>query len=309
MNYRVTSLKDKKTDKVFERFILQSIKELTPADVTALRAGVNNLSKIAREHGHLTLRQFLERIFNHWNSTVTPGDRPSIGNRSSADVSIVCGTLKADSYTQNEHKQAAKEGKNPSEMGFKERAPFRKQGAIVRLKVRPERNGTQHNFVDAKHQFVRNDEVLLNGGQSYGDYLRAALNNYDANDVIACATQNAEYATWQARVRLHEWYQIQAAVPFNKAVTYHLLPDEDVFVPMTPMRTCLQMYGHSLDVDQRNASALAIQVATIAENGVDKDGSHHFIGGRLAYARAQEREAQGQENAGRVEQGADVEGV
>jgi hypothetical protein len=141
-----------------------------------------------------------------------------------------------------------KTGKSPGELGFKPLAD-RKKGETVYLKVFPAQLNTKSEFVCKKQRWCSDEDVRLEGGCVFGDYLLAALANYDERDMASCQRANRETLVWLARFRLYSWYTVQDAKPWNQEVTHYNIPEEMVFEPMRPLRTTQQMFGSVLSTN------------------------------------------------------------
>lgn len=177
---------------LFGRFFLTSAKELTQSGIDHLRRDVNNLCRLAQLCCGYTEQEFCQQIFRQWNTACGPGPKPSKPERISSDVSVVCGHLLADSYTQTERKLTKQAGKTPEAMNFKPRHKDLRQGAPVHIKIRPGRAAPHMSFVDRTQKFVQDDLVVINGPLTYKEYTREALINYDAKDMNACRLTNME---------------------------------------------------------------------------------------------------------------------
>lgn len=98
-----------------------------------------------------------------------------------------------------------KTGKSPAALGFTAQ-PARKAGRPVYLKIFLATLKTKTEFVYAKQMWACEEDIMLNGGKVYGDYLLAALLNYDEKDMAKCRRTNLERLVWMAQTRLHTWY-------------------------------------------------------------------------------------------------------
>jgi hypothetical protein len=113
-----------------------------------------------------------------------------------------------------------KTGKGPGELGYKP-LPERKKGATVYLKVFPSQLNTKSEFVCRKQRWCGDEDVRLEGGRVFGDYLLAALANYDERDASSCQRTNREILVWLARYGLYSWYTVQEAKPWNEHIAHY----------------------------------------------------------------------------------------
>jgi hypothetical protein len=126
--------------------------------------------------------------------------------------------------------------KAPGELGYKA-LPERRKGQTVYLKVFPSQLNTKSEFVCKKQRWCGDEDVRLEGGRVFGDYLLAALVNYDERDASACQRTNKEILVCLARLRLYSWYIVQEVGPWNQEIAYYNISDKGVFEPMYPLRT------------------------------------------------------------------------
>jgi hypothetical protein len=222
---------------------------------TILRRGNNDLLQLARQHANLEEEQFLQAIFSSdWNTAAGPTERPIKAKRVAADAGVICGVFIRDAFNKAERKRMEKTGKSPGELGFKPLAD-RKKGETVYLKVFPAQLNTKSEFVCKKQRWCSDEEVRLEGGCVFGDYLLAALANYDERDMASCQRTNRETLVWLARFRLYSWYTVQEAKPWNQEVTHYNIPEEMVFEPMRPLRTTQQMFGSAFSTNSGDLSS------------------------------------------------------
>jgi hypothetical protein len=260
-------------DEAYGRFVLRDEAQLTQWDVEYLRRGNNNLIELARRHASMNEQQFLEAIFvSDWNTAAGPTDRPVKAKRVAADAGVPCGVFIRDAYNKAERKAMDRTGKSPGELKFKP-LPERKKGETVYLKVFPSQLNTKSEFVCRKQRWCSDEDVSLEGGRVFGDYLLAALANYDERDMASCQRTNKEVLVWLARYRLYAWYTVQEAKAWNEQVTHYNIPEEAIFEPMYPLRTTQQMFGSALSTNLRIAGGLAIDPNNNTPNGVRKSGA------------------------------------
>jgi hypothetical protein len=260
-------------DEAYGRFVLREAIQLTQQDIEYLHRGNNNLIELAQRHANLDEQQFLQAIFaSDWNTAAGPTDRPVKAKRVAADAGVPCGVFTRDAYNKAQRKAMEKTGKGPGELRFKP-LPDRRKGQTVYLKVFPSQLNTKSEFVCKKQRWCSDEDVVLEGGRVFGDYLLAALANYDERDTASCQRTNKEVLVWLARYRLYSWYTVQEAKPWNHQVAHYNIPEESIFEPMHPLRTTQQMFGSALSTNLRVAGGLAIDPSSNTPNGVRKSGA------------------------------------
>jgi hypothetical protein len=92
----------------------------------------------------------------------------------------------------------------------------------------------------------------------YGEYLPAALTNYDEKDMRACNMTNKEVPVCWQGIDLHTWYSRKEPKAWDEEVTRFNINTEEVFRPMQPSRKDRQMFGYALYTNLRVAGALVM---------------------------------------------------
>lgn len=95
-------------------------------------------------------------------------------------------------------------GKSAAELGDKA-LKDRGKGCPVHLKIVPSTLKTKTEFVCRKQRWAwwACEDIILIGGKVYGDYLLAALLNYDEKNGASCKKTNLERLVWLTRTRLY----------------------------------------------------------------------------------------------------------
>ncbi|KAH8787712.1 hypothetical protein BGZ57DRAFT_124751 [Hyaloscypha finlandica] len=260
-------------DEAYGRFVLRSATQLTQLDIEYLRRGNNNLMELAQQHANLREEEFLQAIFaSDWNTAAGPTERPVKAKRVAADAGVPCGIFTRDAYNKAERKTMDRTGKAPGELGFQP-LPERRKGQTVYLKVFPSQLNTKSEFVCKKQRWCSDEDVRLEGGRVFGDYLLSALANYDERDMASCQRTNRETLVWLARFRLYSWYTVQEPKLWNQNVAHYNIAEETPFEPMRPLRTTQQMFGSALSTNLRIAGGLALDPIDQTPNGVRRSGA------------------------------------
>jgi hypothetical protein len=272
-------------DNDYGRYVVRAGNELTLVDLRALQRGPNNIIDLAIAHLNVSREVFLNWVFHKWNSGTPPGDQPCKGTMSKNDVSLVIGNFSEDQYTQSERKAAQSMQLHPSQLpNIKPRPAHRQRGAEALLKVRPGRNSPHISYVDSKQSFANQESIDLAPPQSFADYLRAALVQYDIADEAICYKYNRDFLVWLARRRIHIAYNYHEVIPWTAQVAHGPVQNEPNFTVNIPSRTCLQMLGVQLSDLRQTAGATALLPDDTRPNGVRVTGLPHEVHAATAYA-------------------------